>query len=150
MSRRALPYRIPPEDVIDAQSWVLVTEDGDLTLPDALADWDYQMNLRLRRTVRVDLDRVRSDAGLPIDASLTLATVWTATGSNLRGPAERHTLVGGGQRDIDVSFNSTQHWYSPNGSMTPSHLRHTGLGPCCGATVDPCVSRATPRSSRSP
>lgn len=105
MSRRALPYRTPPEDVIDAQSWILVTEDGELTLPEALADWDYQMNLRLRRAVQIDLDRARTEAGLPRDASLALATVWTATGSNLRSPAQRHLLVGRGRREVEVSFD---------------------------------------------
>lgn len=65
-------------------------------MPEALPDWDYHMDLHLRRTVVVDLDRARSESGLPPDAELTLAVVWTATGSNLSGPAERARLAGGG------------------------------------------------------
>lgn len=103
MSRRALPYRIPPAEVIDAGPWLLVTEDGEPALPEALPDWDYQMDLRLRRTVGIDLDVARTATDLPPDAVLTLAAVWTATGSSLRGPAQRHTLVGGGRREVEIA-----------------------------------------------
>ncbi|MEX1656732.1 hypothetical protein ABZ960_26740 [Streptomyces pseudovenezuelae] len=96
MTRRVLPYRVPSEDVVAAEPWRLVTEDGDVLMPEALPDWDYQMDLHLRRTVSVDLDRARSQSGLPSNAALTLAVVWTATGSNLSGPAERARLVDSG------------------------------------------------------
>ncbi|WP_328431560.1 hypothetical protein [Streptomyces sp. NBC_00453] len=96
MTRRVLPYRVPSEDVVTAEPWLLVVEDGDVPIPEALPDWDYQMDLHLRRTVSVDLDRARSQSGLPADAALTLAVVWTATGSNLSGPAEHARLVDSG------------------------------------------------------
>ncbi|MDH3036654.1 hypothetical protein ACWEQ5_09695 [Streptomyces griseoincarnatus] len=89
MSRRVLPYRVPTEDVVSAESWRLVVEDGEVPLPEAMPDWDYQLDLSLRRTVRVDLERARRQSGLPDDAPLVLSAVWTATGSNLSGPAEQ-------------------------------------------------------------
>lgn len=89
MSRRVLPYRVPTEDVVSADSWRLVVEDGEVPLPEAVPDWDYQLDLLLRRTVRVDLERARRQSGLPDDAPLVLSAVWTATGSNLSGPAEQ-------------------------------------------------------------
>jgi len=92
VTRRVLPYRVPPEDVVAAEPWQLVVQDGEVQMPEALPDWDYQMDLHLRRTVSVDLDRARSRSGLPADAALTLAVVWTATGSNLSGPAEHARL----------------------------------------------------------
>ncbi|WP_406177073.1 hypothetical protein [Streptomyces canus] len=92
MTRRVLPYRVPSEGVVTAEPWLLVTEDGEVPMPEALPDWDYQMDLHLRRTVSVDLDRARSQSGLATDAALTLAVVWTATGSNLSGPAEHARL----------------------------------------------------------
>ncbi|MFJ9635723.1 hypothetical protein [Streptomyces sp. NPDC101178] len=67
----------------------MVTPDGDIAVPDALPDWDYRMDLHLRRLLRVDLDRARKESGLPADAPLLLSVVWTATGSGLSGPA-RH------------------------------------------------------------
>ncbi|MEV4062203.1 hypothetical protein [Nonomuraea dietziae] len=79
-----------------------MTEDGDLPLPESLPDWDYQMDLHLRRKVHVDLDRARSEAGLPPETTLALAATWTATGSNLRGPAYRIRLEGSGPGEIEM------------------------------------------------
>ncbi len=96
MSRRVLPYRVPVEDVVRAEDWRLVIEDGELPLPDALPDWDYGMDLHAVRIVRVDLDRARSGSGLPADTPLMLSTVWTATGSRLSGPARQVRLMDSG------------------------------------------------------
>lgn len=100
MTRHALPYRVPSEEVVTAGDWSLVTEDGEVPMPEALPDWDYHMDLHLRRSVRVDLDRARSESGLPIDAALMLAAVWTATGSNLSGPAQHMRMTGAGTTTI--------------------------------------------------
>lgn len=89
MTRRVLPYRVPVEDVVSAETWRLVVEDGEVPLPEAMPDWDYQMDLSLRRTVRVGLERARRQSGLPDDTPLVLSAVWTATGSNLSGPAQQ-------------------------------------------------------------
>lgn len=102
MTRRVLPYRTPSDDVVAAESWLLVTEDGEITLPEALPDWDYQMDLRLRRTVRIDLDRARAQSGLPADAALMLAAVWTATGSSLSGPGQHLRLPQAGIVPVEI------------------------------------------------
>lgn len=109
MTRRVLPYRTPSDDVVAAESWLLVTEDGEIAMPEALPDWDYQMDLRLRRTVRIDLDRARAQSGLPADAALMLATVWTATGSSLSGPGQHLRLPQAGivAVEIDVELRGT-------------------------------------------
>ncbi|MFD7708080.1 hypothetical protein [Streptomyces sp. NPDC059786] len=100
MTRRVLPYRAPSEDVISPETWLLVTEDSDVPLPEALPDWDYRMDLHLRRSVQVDVDRARKQSGLPADAALALAAVWTATGSNLSGPAQHLRLTSGGTNTV--------------------------------------------------
>ncbi|GLX04435.1 hypothetical protein [Microbispora sp. NBRC 16548] len=105
MSRRALPYRRPSEDVVQAEPWFLVTEDGDMPLHESLSDWDYQMDLRLRRKVQVDVDRARAETGLSPETALTLAIVWTATGSNLRGPGARRRIEGGGLQQVEITTN---------------------------------------------
>ncbi|MGW0961491.1 hypothetical protein ACWD4K_21270 [Streptomyces gelaticus] len=79
-----------------------MTEDGEIAMPEALPDWDYQMDLRLRRTVRIDLDRARAQSGLPADAALMLATVWTATGSSLSGPGQHLRLPQAGIVAVEV------------------------------------------------
>ena len=106
MSLRALPYRVPAPDTINAERWNLITDDGELPLPESLPDWDYQMDLRLRRAVRIDVDRVRAQTGLPPEARLALSAVWNATGSNLSGPAQHVHLAGTGTVEVtlDVSL----------------------------------------------
>lgn len=75
-----------------------------MPLPEALPDWDYQMNLHMRRTIRVDVDRARSQSGLPADAALLISAVWSSTGSNLSGPAQHVRLAEAGTvtADFDV------------------------------------------------
>jgi len=58
-------------------------------LPEAYPHWDYQTDLRLRRTVQVDLAEALSGATLAPGTALTVAAVWTSTGSRLRGIVTR-------------------------------------------------------------
>lgn len=110
MSRRALPYRTPGDEAVKAQQWILVVEGQTFDLPEELPDWDYQTNLTLRNEVHVDLDAVYASTGLTPDAKLSLVVVWTATGSGLRGTAERVPLSGGGTHtvEIDIELSGTQ------------------------------------------
>ncbi|MFB8175163.1 hypothetical protein ACFC8N_03670 [Streptomyces sp. NPDC055966] len=109
MTRRVLPYRTPSQDVVTAEQWRLVVEDGEVALPEALPDWDYHMDLHVRRRVRIDVDRARRQSGLPEDASLLVSAVWTATGSNLSGPAQHSRLTGDGtvSTEFDVLLRGT-------------------------------------------
>lgn len=102
MTRRVLPYRAPTEDVVAPGPWRLVIEDGEVALPEALPDWDYQMDVHVRRSLHVDLDRVRQQTGLSAHAALMLSVVWTATGSNLSGPAKHVRLSEAGTRAVEV------------------------------------------------
>ncbi|MEV6202010.1 hypothetical protein AB0M64_18840 [Streptomyces sp. NPDC051771] len=81
-----------------------MTEDGEVPMPEALPHWDYQTDLLLRRAVSVDLDRARSQTGLPSDAPLMLSVVWTATGSSLSGPAQHVRLSGIGTRSAEIDI----------------------------------------------
>ncbi|WP_430382624.1 hypothetical protein [Streptomyces sp. P10-4] len=103
MTRRVLPYRVPSRAVVDAEPWRLVVEDGEVALPQALPDWDYHMDLRMRRRVRIDVDQARRQSGLPEDASLLISAIWTATGSNLSGPAQHVRLTEAGT--VATEFN---------------------------------------------
>ncbi|MFD5161272.1 hypothetical protein ACFWMJ_24895 [Streptomyces hawaiiensis] len=104
MTRRVLPYRAPADNVVSAGPWLLIVEDGEFPLPDALPDWDYQMDLRVRRAVHVDLDRTRRESGLPTDTALMLSAVWTATGSNLSGPAQHVRMTDTGTNTVPLDF----------------------------------------------
>jgi hypothetical protein len=103
MTLRALPYRVPAESAVTAAGWRLVLGEDEIPLPEALPDWDYQMDLHLRRRVRIDLTQVRAQSGLPDDTSLMLSVVWKSSGSNLSGPAQHVRLrTAGGTQDVDL------------------------------------------------
>lgn len=104
MSRRVLPYRAPSDAVVTAEPWLLVVEDGEVGLPESLPDWDYQMDLRVRRAVHVDVERTRRESGLPADAALILSAVWTATGSNLSGPAQHVRMTEAATNTVQLDF----------------------------------------------
>ncbi|MGW1356648.1 hypothetical protein ACWCQP_04475 [Streptomyces chartreusis] len=87
-----------------AEPWQLVLEDGELPLPEALPDWDYKMDLHMRRTVQLDLGRARMQSGLPANAALMLSAVWTATGSNLSGPAQSVLLGEAATSTVEFDF----------------------------------------------
>ncbi|MFE9171564.1 hypothetical protein ACFYNZ_18905 [Streptomyces kebangsaanensis] len=79
-------------------------EDGEVALPEALPDWDYQLDLHLRRRVQVDIDRTRRQCDLPAEAALSISAVWTSTGSNLSGPAQQIRLAESGMPTVELDF----------------------------------------------
>ncbi|MCD1144251.1 hypothetical protein LQU92_03220 [Kocuria sp. LUK] len=102
MSRHAFPYRRPARDAVTAGPWLLAVENEEVSLPGFLPDWDYQLDLALRRPVAVDAAAVRATSGLPDGARIALVVVWSASGPNVSGRAtytelgaetESHTLA---------------------------------------------------------
>jgi hypothetical protein len=110
MTRHALPYRTPAPSAVSTGAWLWVLEGQTLDLPDAIEDWDYRMNLALRRSLTVDLDAVNTDTGLPVDSRYVVTVVWTATGSGLKSAAQHVSLVGTGERrvSLDIDLPGTQ------------------------------------------
>ena len=103
MSKRALPYRTAPPSSVEHRSWEIVLDDDLVELPDAMADWDYRMNLSLRKSVTVDVDMLHQATGLPSSAKFALAVVWTATGSGLKAAAQRVVLPDSGKHVVDLA-----------------------------------------------
>ncbi|WP_207905554.1 hypothetical protein [Nocardia alba] len=89
MANRALPYKKPTADVVQAGEWLIRIGGEEMPLPDHLPHWDYQTNLSVRRVVRVDLGRALAESTLAPGTELALAAVWTSTGSKLRGTLSR-------------------------------------------------------------
>lgn len=87
MSRIAYPYLRPSASVVDTQPWSLVMGDEERDLPSSLDDWDYNLDLRLRRIVVVDGLAAREQCLLPAETPLALCVVWRSTGSGLFGRA---------------------------------------------------------------
>ncbi|WP_211226887.1 hypothetical protein [Amycolatopsis benzoatilytica] len=102
MSRQAPPYRLAAADSVVAGPWQWLIDDVPVELPTALSDWDYRMDLPVRRQIRVDVDLVRRATGLPPSAKLTLAMVWTATGSGLKAAGSRIPLPETGTVEVKL------------------------------------------------
>ncbi|MFB7616002.1 hypothetical protein [Kitasatospora sp. NPDC056181] len=103
--RQIHPYRRPRDGDVHADDWTVRLDGGGRgPLPPYVPGWDYQFDLRLEREVRVDVDAVRDSAGLPADARLALAVVWSSSGSGLRVRAEHVVLPAHGSLTVPVAF----------------------------------------------
>ncbi|WIX80837.1 hypothetical protein QRX50_08760 [Amycolatopsis carbonis] len=102
MSTQAPPYRTAPYGSVVPGPWQWLIDDVPTELPDALPDWDYRTDLSLRQSVTVDVGLVRQATGLPPSAKLTLAMVWTASGSGLKAAGDRITLPESGIANVEL------------------------------------------------
>jgi hypothetical protein len=75
----------PSSDAVQAEDWLLNRGGAPERLPPIISDWDYNLDLGLSRTVVVDMARVRRECRLPEDSAISLAAVWQASGTALRG-----------------------------------------------------------------
>ncbi|MFF2551977.1 hypothetical protein ACFVUS_13320 [Nocardia sp. NPDC058058] len=107
MPVRALPYRIPDSALIRAEEWRIDLDGDELPLPAAYPHWDYQTVLTLRRRVTVDLDGALAAARLAPGTPISVAVVWTSTGSKLRGTAARVALTSDGPIGLEVVLPGT-------------------------------------------
>ncbi|WP_329069548.1 hypothetical protein [Amycolatopsis sp. NBC_01480] len=102
MIRQAPPYRLATAGSVVVEPWQLLLDDTPVMLGPSLDDWDYRTDLTLRQSVTVDVDLVRQGTGLPESAKLTLAMVWTASGSGLKAAGSRITLPKSGTTQVDL------------------------------------------------
>ncbi|MFC9326777.1 hypothetical protein [Kitasatospora sp. NPDC057015] len=104
-ARQVHPYRRPRAGDIGAEGWMVRLDgEGRSPLPPYVPGWDYQFDLRLEREVRIDVDAVRESVGLPADARLALAVVWSSSGSGLRVRAEHVPLPAHGALTVPIAF----------------------------------------------
>lgn len=109
MRRQLLPYRAAAPSSVSVEPWSLNTPDGEIPVPEYFEGWDYNTQIHLRRRATVDVDGIRAQTGLPLDAALALTTVWSASGSNLTGPGQCHALPESGSvsLNLDLKLDST-------------------------------------------
>ncbi|MFE6970949.1 hypothetical protein [Isoptericola sp. NPDC057653] len=109
MSRIAYPYIRPAAETVEAGPWLFMLDDAAVDLPESLDQWDYNLDLHVRRTVRVDVDLVREQCRLPEDVAVDLCVVWRSSGSGLFGRATALRVVGRqpAELDLDVTIPGT-------------------------------------------
>lgn len=104
MRTDALPYLVPDPATVEMTSWVWSSPSGWEPLPSSMPGWDPSMRLELRRSVRVDRDRLASETRLGPDCPLRLTVSWTSSTSGMRGSAVPVRLPADGVAQLDVSL----------------------------------------------
>ncbi|MGV9710014.1 hypothetical protein ACWDTI_05060 [Gordonia sp. NPDC003424] len=77
--------------------------DLEFEAPDHIPGWDYNTDLTVRRSVRVDTDRVRSSAGLPPGTPISLAVVWESSGSRQQMRCAHELLPASGPLSLELT-----------------------------------------------
>jgi hypothetical protein len=87
---RTAPYLEAPDEAVAATPWMLVLENEEVGLSDAIPAWDPAMDLRFRRSVVIRPDLIWTSCRLPAGSALVVASSWE-TGTRLRdrGSASR-------------------------------------------------------------
>lgn len=85
--RAVAPFLMVPPSLVSLGDWELNLGQDWVPLPDVLPEWDYNTDLRLRRTAGVDRNAARLAVGLSIEAELAWLVSWRATDSKLAGSA---------------------------------------------------------------
>jgi len=95
------PFRVATAERVVATPWMTVEKGAAVPLPESLVGLDFGTALEVRRTVRIDIDGLRADCGLPASAELALAISWHSAGTALRRPMF-NTLLSSGSGPVDV------------------------------------------------
>lgn len=99
----ALPYRRLRDTSLKATEWAIDPDtERERELPMNLPDWDYQMDLSIRRRLAFDRNEVARETGLAVDVPLAVSVRWSAMPSLLRGSAAWVPLARG-QADVNVT-----------------------------------------------
>lgn len=92
MANDVMPFVRPSRDAIRLGAWQLRDESDWRPLPAYVPDWDYQMDLALRREISVDMGRVRGEASLNDETTIAVIVEWRASASQLVGLAYRSLI----------------------------------------------------------
>ncbi|MES2187193.1 MAG: hypothetical protein V4505_21775 [Pseudomonadota bacterium] len=98
------PFRIASAGRVATTPWTTFEQGGFVPLPEVVPGLDYSSVLEVRRTVRIDVDGLRADCGLPGDAELALSTSWHSAGTALRRPISNMPLpCTGAKVEVEVA-----------------------------------------------
>lgn len=81
----AIPFRRLVPEHLTAQPWQSHASGATGSLPAELPHWDYNVDLRLVRSLIAHEEEIRSDCLLHSDDSVAAVVVWRSSGNNVRG-----------------------------------------------------------------
>jgi hypothetical protein len=77
------PYLVPSPDTVIFGAWTHWDGEDWSPLPEAIDGWDPGTDLRLRREVRIDVERLRRETGLGGTSEMALTMSWTSSSSGM-------------------------------------------------------------------
>lgn len=82
MNRRvAFPFLTLSDSAVEASAWEISLDGAEWSAAgEFLPHWDSASDIRIRRTLRLDLDLAASDLGIPVDQLAAAASVRIGTG----------------------------------------------------------------------
>lgn len=98
-ARDVKPFFVPDSSLIKASPWFRSVDGEWEPIGDAVENWDYRTNLRLRCSIAVEPEAVRADAHLADGSPLGFAFSWRALDTRLVGPHKRVPLL---DREFEV------------------------------------------------
>jgi hypothetical protein len=96
MASDVRPYLVPAPATVSWDPWSLWDGEDRTTLPDAIDGWDSGTDLRIRRIVRVDVERFLAETGLDISERVALTVSWTSSASGMTESASPISLARSG------------------------------------------------------
>lgn len=88
------PYLVPSSSTVNWQPWLLLEGDDLVDLPDAIDGWDTGTDLRITRSLRIDLERLRTETRLPEEVLVVATTSWTSSTSGMSEAAPPVIVTG--------------------------------------------------------
>ena len=104
MSAGVSPFLVPDPAAVSLDNWRIDLGAGPVDLPTFIPDWDSSTDLHLTRTVRVDVDRVVTEADLPPAASLMWVVEWFASTARISGSAYRGYVAGSDPASVSIKL----------------------------------------------
>lgn len=114
------PYR-QSEGAVEAGPWQLDAPEGPTDLPESHQDWDASVDVRLRRTLKFDGERLLEETGVGPGASVRLVGGWYCETARSRSYPWRHDIK------LPNSFEGVLQLTLPAGRLSTSVDLLTGV-----------------------
>ncbi len=104
MPAEVRPYLVPGPGTVTMAPWQYAVHDTWEPLPPDLPDWEPSQQLRLQRSVHIDLGRLLDETRLDPETRLGLTVSWISSTTAMRGAAPTVPLSLTGTTMLDVAL----------------------------------------------
>jgi hypothetical protein len=102
------PYLVPLPETVRWEDWLYRENDDWVPLPDSIEGWDPGTDIRVRRTVRIDLDRFRQETFLHAPSATRLTLSWTSSTTAMTETAPPGTISPAGIGTVEALLEGSR------------------------------------------